>query len=608
MLERIRRGTQSGLSYILVGVLIVFFAVFFGVPADGCRAGDGQRVLMASVDGDDIYTEDVNAIYYRYFGGQRSGTTQDDEFFSQQAEALRVVITTYLLAQRAQDAGLRVSDEEFAKYITDPNRNIEFLSTYGRTGQFDGPFYERYVQHGLRVPIPSYEAFKRKELLARKYLVMLDMQAHVTPDEIEELNQLRNTKVSLAYIEFTEDSLIDIIGLDDEDVTNFLADDTNRSRIEEYLDEHRSDYEQPERVELRNVRIFKPSDDQASDEATEAQENFEEARRRIVDEGEDFATVATELSEDFYRDDGGLMGWNTLDNVDQDIVPAIEDADVGDVREIETDHAYILVKVEDREDETTAELADVEEEIAESLLRRDLVETRGVELAETLHAKLAEGLSFEEALEQLEEEAREEERDADAEIWAGLSPSTTGLFNLEGEQVPQQFQGAFDFGRAWDDIPQLGQHRELAIAAFKLTEDNPLYGEIVELDNSRAVVRLDEREDPPEDLSSSDRAELELEARAEKVNELLGAWQFFFTRPTEDYGHYINSVFQTAIDDGDVRLYERNSRAAALVRQMAETGEASPGEDALDGADLFEGEAIDLDDLDIDSDGEEPAE
>lgn len=595
MLERIRRGTQSGLSYILVGVLIVFFAVFFGVPADGCRAGDGQRVQMARVAGTNIHTEDVNAIYYRYFGGQRTGATLDDEFFGQQAQALKVVITTVLLAERAREAGLRVSDQEFANYITDPNRNVEFLSAYGRTGQFDGPFYERYVQHGLRVPIPSYEDFKRQELLARKYMVMLDMQAHATDDEIAEQHQLKNTRVDLEFVKFSEDALTDLVGLDDDAIADFVADPDQQERLEEYFEEHRSDYEEPEELKLRTVRIFKPADEDDVDEAEEARQQFEKAQRRIVDEGEDFGTVASELSQDFYRDQGGLMDWNSVDNIDQTLAQAVDDADVGEVRETESDHAYVLVKVEDRREEEVADLDEVQEEIAEILLRRDVLEIQGAELAETLHDRVTEGLSLREALDELEAQAREEEREDDAQLWGSLSVDTTGFFNLEGEEVPAQFGGTF--GRAWDEIPELGQHRDLAVQAFRLSEEEPLIDHVVEFPDSLAVVRLHEREEAPDEVSDSERAEMALEARNETVNELLGPWHFFFTRPTEDYGHYIESVLHEAMDEGEIRLYERNSRAAEILRQMLEAPQRDAPDDITGDMDLFGGDDIDLEDL-----------
>ena len=605
MIERLRRGAQSGLSYILIGVLIVFFAVFFGVPADGCMAGDGQRSLMASVDGDNVYTEDVNIIQNRYFAEDRRGTrTRDEQFYSQQAEALRIVIATHLLAQRAEEAGLRVSDEEFRDYITDANRNIEFMSAYGRTGEFDGPFYERYVRHGLRVPLQSYEDFKRKELLARKYMSILDMQAHTTPDEIKELHELRNTRVNLEYVRFDEDALVDVIGLDDDNIDEFLADDANLERIEEYFEEHRQDYEEPERVRLRTVRIFGDftgiEDTELDDldldaEAQRAAEDYREARQRIIDDGEDFATVASELSQDLHAEDGGLMEWRELDNIPEDYPPAIEDIDVGDVVTVETAHALDVLKLEDREEQQVEDLEDVQREIAEILLRRDIVETRGVELAETLLERLDGETTLEQALEALREEAEEDEREEDAELWAALRADTTGFFNLDDEQPEmggQQF-GA-QFSRPWDEIPGIGEARDLAIESFELTEDSPVLDRIVELDDSRLVIRLEEREEPDE-LFSVDERELRFEARNTKVMELLGPWEQFFTQPVEGFGHYIESIYSEAMADGSIRLYERNSPAAAHLRQLQEDEQAAiedvveieeqqfPGEQELEG-------------------------
>lgn len=580
MIERLRRGAQSGLSYILIGVLIVFFAVFFGVPADGCMAGDGQRSLMASVDGEDIYTEDVNIIQNRMFA-QRSGSRQlDEEFFSRQAESLRIVIAIHALANRAEEAGLRVSDEEFRQYMTDPARNFEFQVAYGRTGQFDGDFYERYVEGRLRTPITSYEEFKRRELLARKYLSMLDMHAHVSTDEIQELHQLRDTRVNLEYVRFDQDSLIDVVGLDDEDIEQFLASDEGMQQVEEYYEANRADYEEPEEVQLRTIQIFKDDDEDA-----DAANRFDEARTRVVDDGEDFATVAQELSEDFYREDGGLMDWNTLDNVDSAIAEAIEGADVGEIRETESDHAFTLVKVEDRRDEQVEPLEAVQHDIAEQLLRRDVVETRGVELAETLHQRLTADVSLQQALEQLEQEAREEERDEDAEIWASLSADTTGFFTLEEEQqFPMMQQPGFDmsqFASPWYEIPGIGEHQQLAVAAFRATEDDPLIDEIFEVEDARVVARLAEREQP-EELTAEERAELEFEVQSEKADELIGNWRMFFIQPTEELPTYIEAVLQEDMEDGSIRLFERNSRAAALVRTMLEGVDDVAVEEVID--------------------------
>ena len=606
MIERLRRGAQSGLSYILIGVLIVFFAVFFGVPADGCMAGDGQRNLMASVDGEDIFTEEVNIIQNRMFRQDRQRQRQqDEEYFSQQAEALRIVMAIHLLANRAEQAGLRVSDDEFRQFMTDPVRNFEFQMAYGRTGQFDGEFYERYVEGRLRTPITSYEEFKRRELLARKYLAMLDMQAHVSDAEIEELHQLRNTRVNLEYVRFDQDSLIDIIGLDDDDIEEFLADEEGLQRVEEYYEEHRDDYVEPEEVKLRMIQIFK------DDEDPEVEDRFQEARTRVIDEGEDFGLVAQELSEDFYREDGGLMDWTTLDNVSPEVAEAVEGAGVGDIVEPDSDSAFILVKLEDRQDEQVEDLEDVKHEIAETILRRDVVETRGLELAETLHQRLAEGLSIDDALEALEEEALDDEREQDAEIWAALSADTTGFFTLEEEEefpmMQQPGMDMSDFLSAWYEVPGIGEHQELAVAAFRADEDNPLIEEIFEVEDARVVARLAEREDPDE-ITDEERAELAFEAQLEKSSALLGDWRTFFLQPTEELAEYIDAVLMEGMEDGSIRLFERNSRAASLVRHMLEGAEDVDVEEVIDLPEEPETPGIDELDPDEDDDAPDPAD
>ncbi len=598
MIERLRRGAQSSLSYILIGVLIVFFAVFFGVPADGCMAGDGSRVHMATVGGDDIHTEDVNPVFVNFFGGARRGSSQAEEVTMAQARALQIVITIHLLAKRAEQAGLRVSDEEFARFMYDPSRNTEFVTHYGRTGQFAGDYYRNtYVPNILRTPIPAYENFKRRELLARKYLAMLDMQAQATPDEVEERFRLENTRVDLEFVRIDRGAIADVVGIDDDAIDAFLDDADNQERLQQYYDEHIDDYTSPEEIKVSRLRVTKPT---TSDEAQQALSEFDDARRRIVDEGEDFATVAAQVQDG----NDGSMGWRTLDAIDQDISDALGDAEVGAVQEIETDMAWMLVRLDDRRDEEVEPLEDVERDIAETLLREDSFEQYGRTIADDLHARLTEGMTFEEALADLagdpldeEEEADDQETDDEevaeddeateeadldprAEILASLSTESTGFFNLVGQQFGDMGIG----GRSWDEVPRLGRDQELAIQAFELTEEAPVHGEVVDLNGSLVVIRLLEREEPDEeDLTSEEFAELATLVRLEKVSELIGPWREFFMGPRAiqqppelfyqaiyEPGGYFDSIFREGVEDGTVRLRDRNSRAAADLKQMLE--------------------------------------
>ncbi|MFW5966388.1 MAG: SurA N-terminal domain-containing protein, partial [Persicimonas sp.] len=396
MLEEVRRAARSGFSYILIAALIVIFAVFFGVPADSCNPGQTTRFHVANIDGESVYTDDVNLIYNRAFGTRQQQDDQE-QLQQQQAQALKAYLMIELLANKARDAGLRVDDQEFRDYMEDPLRNPEFASAYGRDGTWDGAFYERYVKHLLHANLTDYEDFKRDEALARKYMNMLEMQIALLPHELESTAKLRNTEYELDFVEFDPEALSEQLELSDDDVESFI--DEHQDQIEEYYEENRGEYTSPERMEVRRIYLERGEE---GPEGESAQERLEAAQERI-DDGEDFATVAGEIN-DALRDEEGLLPMTSVDNMNQDIVSALEDADEGDIEKVETENELMLVRLEEREEETETPIEEVEEEIARKLLAEQKAGELLEGLAETLRKRAAETGSLSEALEELQDD------------------------------------------------------------------------------------------------------------------------------------------------------------------------------------------------------------
>ncbi len=268
MLEDVRRAAKSGFSYILVAGLIVIFAFFFGVPADSCGGGaPGARRHVASVAGNDVHTDDINVIYNRVYGTRERG--DEAQIQRQQAQALKAYLMIELLAHKARDAGLRVSDEEFQEFMANPATHLSSLETtsymqspmnipelraaYGNNGSWDGTFYKRYVQNMLRVSLPDYEQFKREEMLARKYLNLMEMQIGVLPQEVEGLDKLRNTKLDLEFVKFDPSKLAEYTAVTDEQVADFVA--TNKDKVEKYYEENVDKYSAPEQLEVRRIYL-----------------------------------------------------------------------------------------------------------------------------------------------------------------------------------------------------------------------------------------------------------------------------------------------------------------------------------------------------------------
>lgn len=575
MLQKMRQSAKSGFSYILVGVLIVIFAVSFGAPTDGCNSGNANAKI-ATVAGNKIGNDELNVVYNRYFGGRQA---DDEQINLQRAASLRMVTLTYLLAEKARQAGLRVSDEEFRNYIMDPNRNIEFRFAYGQSGQFDGPFYKAYVQNQLRVSLPKYEEYKREELLARKYIALIDMQVNVTPQEIEEFNKLRNTEVNLEFVRFSADSLKDSIQISDADVQKFIAD--NKAEITKNFDENRSKYEEPEQVQLRRIFIAKPED---AAQLAEATKRFDDAKRRINDEKQNFADVAGEVSEDYAKQKQGLMDWSTLDNLDQTIAKAIEGKPAGSVVEVDTDYAFMLVKVEDRKDAQKTPIEDVQDEIARALLQEKKVSEIANKMANELLEKAKTTDSLQAALASFQTENTGDSQDetgasaANTNPWNALSVGTTGMFSQEGQDMSAMFGSQFpglNLGRSpWDRIPDIGKSPELAKDAFKLTDEKPLAEKVYTSGDAKIVARLKERKNPETDLDPKAQAELADEARQAKASNLLGGAVGVLIQPSEDYGPWLEGMFKQAVKDKSIKLNSKQSPVAARVQMMAQPAPA----------------------------------
>ncbi len=93
-----------------------------------------------------------------------------------------------------------------------------------------------------------------------------------------------------------------------------------------------------------------PTDEQLATAREEAQ-----AARDRVEAGEDFATVAAEVSDDFTASSGGLLGWfSPGDTGYGEYFDALADADVGDlVGPVETDAGFAVLEKLDRRERTT---------------------------------------------------------------------------------------------------------------------------------------------------------------------------------------------------------------------------------------------------------------
>ena len=576
---------------VIFAIIIVVFAISFGAPMDGCQKTSGPQ-RAATVDGDAVMTDQVRIIYNRYGGGSKNLT--EAQLAEEQSSALKALIIIHLLANEAEKIGLRAGDEELAEYVRDPLRNLELAGVLGgRTG-----IYTRYIVNQLRVSEKQYQDYKKTELLARKYLELAEMQVGVLPGEVEALQNLRETKVNLEYVKFNPATLKSHAEVSDADITAFLA--KNEAKVKSLYDERKEkEFSEPAAMRIRRIFIT-TSEDLADDEKAAKKAKFEQAKKRILTDKEEFGKVAKELSEDFAKDKEGLMDWTPMGNIDENTVAALKDAKIGDVKEVTTDFAFMLVKLEGQREAKITPFDEVKKELAKELVQEEKVGALAQKMAEQLKAKVAETNDLKKAVDALKAEAAAAQAaetapaEGETEVaandaadgeegeekkpepkkptpWDAVSVRDTGAFSLEGQDLSALFGGNLPPGVSlgvgdWDRIPGIGKSSKVALDAFKLTKEKPLSTEIYTVDGARVMIRLKERVDPPADEAkrAEGQEKLHFELRNKRLGQLAQGSQSLFLRPTDSYGPWIDKMYEEAIKTNRVTFNDRVDMAKIL--------------------------------------------
>lgn len=133
-------------------------------------------------------------------------------------------------------------------------------------------------------------------------------------------------------------------------------------KIERYYQEHQDKFTQKDQVKLRMIIIPAQSrtDSVAIGKATDIYKEIEN--------GASFEDMAKKYSVGVQAADGGLMGWNTREELRKELVATAFSIKPGTVSQpVITDDAIFILKVEERKDAHVQPLSEVRDEIEETL-------------------------------------------------------------------------------------------------------------------------------------------------------------------------------------------------------------------------------------------------
>ncbi|MFV1872511.1 MAG: SurA N-terminal domain-containing protein [Oleiphilus sp.] len=402
MLQDIRKNSQGTAAKIVVGLIVVVFALF-GV--ESIVGGIGGEPEVATVNGEEI----AQSEFLRAVEGKRRqilsqmGENADPDLIDEgllRSSVLEGMINEEILTQDANAKGLFVSDLAIDNYI----RGIEQF-------QVDGEFSNERMQGLLRnagLTLQAYrESLKSQFVLGQARSGMI-ASAFVLDSERNEIVALDRQTRSFGMATVFKSDYLDSIGVTDDEVAD-------------YYEENKESYKKPQNVDVSYLVLSKSDLEDSIDVQEEdvlklyesEKLNFEGEEQRaashilikITDEvsesqalekitglyeriksGEAFDALAKEFSEDEgSAQSGGSLGLSAKGVYVSDFEDALFGLTVGEVSQpVKTEFGYHLIKLDSIESNDVPSFDELKAMLEERLVNQEV---------DTLYAEMTERLA-----------------------------------------------------------------------------------------------------------------------------------------------------------------------------------------------------------------------
>lgn len=407
MLQTIRDHAQGWIAWVIVGLIILTFALF-GI--DQYARGDKVEVV-AEVNGEDITAREFLTLYNRQknrlqqqFGELYDQVVKDEELREQ---VLNALIESEQIRQWADENGIVISDQQLAAAIQNAD-------VFQENGQFSQKMYEDVLlRNGLNVARFEYE--QRQFLSENQYKNLTLASSFVTQSELMQVASLEGQERNVAYLRVDQRPFLKTVNVSDEQVAESYASnkadyvepekvsidyvelsqkelaktiEVNDDLLMGFYEENKLQFTLPEKRQAKHILISTGAGDSETDE--KAQATVKEVQDKLA-AGESFE----ELAKTYSQDPGSAQSGGDLGTFEQGMmVPEFDEAvfsmQAGEVSEpIKTEFGYHIIKLVKVEAKQAQAFADVKDEV-KSLYQTQEAERQYFDLLEQLNTLVYE--------------------------------------------------------------------------------------------------------------------------------------------------------------------------------------------------------------------------
>ncbi|MBD1582950.1 peptidylprolyl isomerase [Pseudoalteromonas sp. S16_S37] len=438
MLEKIREGSQGPAAKIILGVVILSFAL----AGIGGYLGQTTEQPVAEVNGVKISQTE----FARAYQNERSRLEQQfGEYFAQISAdptymaRIRQGVVDRLVQQELQnqlaaELGLRVSDEQVKDAILE-------MPYFQIGGQFSNDRYLQLIRQ-MNFQPDTFREYLREEMTRNQLVSAIAGTDFVLPAELKQAVALQQQTRDLDYVVLSKDLFKSKVEVSEQEIKDYYqlnqgifqspervaleylelkADEIEPAKkitdedVLAYYEESKNQYLEPEKRRVSHILIEGSEDD--ADAKKAAQDILAQLQN-----GADFAQLAEEKSNDIVSAEvGGDLDWIERDMMD----PEFESAafalqNVGDISDVVTsEFGFHIIKLTDIQRQQVKAFEDVKDD-----LRAELEKAEKVDAFYQKQTEIAE-LAFEVA-----------NSLQDAAIAAGVELKTTELVTRSALPAP----------------------------------------------------------------------------------------------------------------------------------------------------------------------------
>ncbi|MDR3037969.1 MAG: SurA N-terminal domain-containing protein [Candidatus Adiutrix sp.] len=504
MLAYMRKNANSTVVWLIIGAIAVVF-VFFGLGQGG---GGGELVTVNGEEADPYEYEDLVREATGRQQRQSGGDLPPEAERLIRLSAVSEQVNRILIRQFSQNMGLNPSPQTVG-------RTIAALEAFQVDGRFNLERYQAALKARRQEP-GAFENEVRKNLAADQATALVTGLARAYLPEAAELFHFQEDQVRFDYLFLADEDGHWELNPTPEDITAYYASHQEKWRrpaemtveyveirpadfldrvdlpetdLEAYYKENLDRFQKPETAEVSQILFRFPSLTPTDEEKKTTLARAEAALARL-DQGDDFAALARELSDDrTTAENGGVMGALTRGTA----FPAFEEAAFsaplnGTAGPVVTDAGYHLLLVTARRPAGPSPLTEVRTELTEELKAaraRNLAVSRLEDLLTRVEvnpdlAAAARSLDLRAALSRVftaDDPPGFFENNAEAVRKAFQTPLNRMAPPFEGDRVLVLY---YPRSRQESRIPPLDEVRAEAEQAWRAEESSRRTGEVLE--------------------------------------------------------------------------------------------------------------------------------